>query len=154
MRSRSAERLPPGGFDADAADDELARAVSAIDPPTFRRGGCLYVGRIISFEQWRRFEPGLRRWEAGELTEFQVRTLVYAYVAAVFPHPWWKVWRRSVAWMVISLPHVQQAKAMQRFLASQTPANAVWLGLEGPMNGPSTPPEGAAARPESPNPSR
>lgn len=134
-------------YDADAARAEIAEAVAALERPSFRHRGRIYRGRILSFEQFRRFELRLLDWAAQKLSSRQVSALAYEYVAAVFPHPVWKIWERSVAWQVMTLPEKMRADAIARFLELQRVANDLWLGGTDPTSGSASPPAAAGERP-------
>jgi hypothetical protein len=133
MRSRTREPRPAACFNAD--DNEITRALDALERPTFQRGGQFFTGVILSLEEFRPFEPLFFKLDEQSLDEEQVRTLIYEYTRAVFPdpRPWWRrIWKKAPATLVSEMSLPLQILAVKRFLACQTSAIPVWLGQSEP----------------------
>lgn len=109
-------------FDAD-------QYLEALQPPTYTHGGRTYVGRILSFEEWVRLAPDLKRAAKGEMDYLGLRLFARRVCAAMFPRPWWKP-GPSVASLVLSLPLAAQRDALADFFRSQ--ARAMGIEMEQP----------------------
>jgi hypothetical protein len=99
---------------------------AALEPPSITISGQSYAGRVLSVEEWDAFAPRLKAAAGGTLEPKELRLLIYQYVGAVFPKPWWKFWSRSVAWRFLQLPPQIQIQAFTSFFQSQMRA----MGLE------------------------
>lgn len=113
-------------FDADAFDVELGA-------PQLKIGGRLYVGRILSFEEFAPFEkrsmelddPDRQKdrtaWEAA------FKALARDYLREVFPPPpWWAVWRRDPVPTMVT--HLGLLKALKSFFETQARALKMMVG--------------------------
>lgn len=112
-------------FDADSYLEALA-------PPRLKLGGREYVGRLLSFEEWLGLAErtgaavaSLSRGGTpapGEYLRF--RATIRELFDAIFPRPWWALWRPRVSALLMRQPLHVQIDAVRSFCQSQARAFA------------------------------
>jgi hypothetical protein len=73
-------------FDADAYR-------AALELPTVKMDGRVYTGRLLSHQEWMRYQPTFERWRAGQASEAEMQVAMYGVLRAAFPRNpvlWWK----------------------------------------------------------------
>lgn len=111
-------------FDFDSFEQSL-------EPPRAQLDGHVYIGRVLSIEEW---EP--YRARAAELEEAErngkgdsaaFTAFAAEYLRAIFPTPpWWKVWVRDPVPRMLT--HAGLVKALYDFFAHQARAIALMSG--------------------------
>lgn len=109
--------------------------LEAMRPPEFTaKNGDVFVGRILSIEEWQPYEVRMQKAAAGAMQWPEMRALLRDLTIEFFPRGWrfWtlRFWRPCWYW-VDKLPPVLQLRAVYSFMHSQADA----LGLEMPTLG-------------------
>lgn len=107
-------------FDGDAY-------VRALDPPAIKLDGRVYMGRVLSIDEWVPLEPALRKIQGGAGTLADAYHVIGEFCRIAFKHPWWAFWRRPVYKKIMKLPPAALTEVTRDFLESQ--ARAMGMGL-------------------------
>ena len=93
----------------------------ALEPPVFfAPNGKKYVGKLMSYEKWLAFSPLLEGIDGREdLTMDELSHIARTLTDAMFPHPFWKFWRRPASHYVLRLPPIFMLKAIMSFMEAQ-----------------------------------
>lgn len=130
--------MATAGFSADVY-------VAALEPPTFQVGGQVFVGVLVSADEWWKLQPKMARAAIGESSAREQLELMEEMTNLSFPRPWWAVWRRRVWYHVSRLPWAGQLEAVASFTAAQATANngTAWarerMARAGATSGPGSP---------------
>jgi len=93
--------------------------LATLEPPVYvDRAGRKHVGRILGADQWLAFQQSLRDTKG-------IDPVLRRIVTNIFPHPWWKIWQRSVARDIWQLPPIGRMRAVWDFMQSQAKAMGV-----------------------------
>jgi hypothetical protein len=94
--------------------------LESLEPATFRDPkGRLHIGRVLSYQEWLPFQDRMRELSKGESSPEKTTAIIREFCGALFPKPWWKFWRRSVAEHILMLPPPAAIEALQSFSQSQ-----------------------------------
>lgn len=122
--------------------------LAALKRPALKLEGRLFVGRVLSFEEWakfaERFTPngaGIRGNEVKDVARF--RALVRDVITLGFGlgRPWWAFWQPTLAQRMARQPMGLQVEFLNSFSRSQAEAfSASAVALTQPTGTPSTSP--------------
>jgi hypothetical protein len=117
--------------------------LSQLDRPAIRLGGRLYVGRLLSLEEWEPFELRMEQLKESTMTQPEVRRFLCEYSDAVFARRyWWQVWQRSPTQRLMRSPTAVQVEAFTNFFVAQR--RSMMTKKQGQMSGSSLPPQAAS----------
>lgn len=121
--------MEPGqnAFDADAYQ-------AGLEPPSIILGGETYVGRILSYEEFLKYEARLRLAVSNKLTGVSFNMLILDYCDDVFGGPpVWKFWKPSIGRKILNLPTMAMLEAVKSFLDFQVRSMGMELEMESPL---------------------
>jgi hypothetical protein len=92
--------------------------LATLEPPRYRIGRRVYEGRILSAQDWFRFEARLQT--IGEASADVQAAILRDVTDAMFPSPrWWQFWRPCVSAHLLGLPQGAQIAAFASFVVAQ-----------------------------------
>lgn len=93
---------------------DRAAWLAAVEPPVFYDGPTEHIGRVLSAVEWWRIEAELAA--AGALDGPGVQRMMRRITDAIFPRPWWQVWRPKVSTLLLALPLPGQLACFESFV--------------------------------------
>ena len=120
-------------FDADAY-------LATLTPPSVRLGGVTYTGRHLSAVQMLRAATAVDvARQKGSLVAWMAAA--HLTFSMAFPRrPWWAIWRRSVASVLLAQPKEVWEQVLASFFTSPTTPTAVTTTTPAPTPPPSPSP--------------
>jgi hypothetical protein len=99
-------------FDADERLANLAR-------PAIKLGGRVYVGRLLSIEEWEPFEERMEALKNKTMSEPSVREFFREYGHTIFARRWWERWKGDPTDRLLREAPIVQLEAFVSFWVAQ-----------------------------------